>query len=148
MKSLNYIARITEHSINVQQAFDYVLDPAHGAMANFIGTIRNRNLGKDVVGVSYDVYVPLAEKTLQSLCDEAMLQWDGKLKIFIEHFKGRLSINGISVIVAVSSPHRDEAFKACRFIIEGIKHRSPIWKQEHYVDGDSEWVKGHALCQH
>ncbi len=62
--------------------------------------------------------------------------------------EGKLEIGGISVIIAVGSPHRDESFQACRYLIEQLKIRAPIWKQEHYVDGVSEWVKGHTLCGH
>ncbi len=144
----NFIARITETEINIQQAYEFIQSPSHGAATSFLGIIRNRNLGRDVIGVSYDVFIPLAERTLQDLCKEAQQQWGSGLKLFVEHFKGRLEVGGVSVIVAVSSPHRNEAFQACRFLIEGIKHRSPIWKQEHYLNGDSEWVKGHALCSH
>ena len=86
--------------------------------------------------------------TFETLAQEARQKWGEKLNVYIEHFKGRLDIGGISILIAVSSPHRDESFKACRFIIEEIKHRAPIWKQEHYLDGDSEWVQGHALCSH
>jgi molybdopterin synthase catalytic subunit len=108
--------------------------------------VRHFNLGRQVLGISYDVFETLAIKNFTDLALKAMQQWHGELKIFIAHAKGRLNVGDISVLIAASAPHRDEAFKACRFIIEGIKHESPIWKQEHYVDGDSEWVKGHALC--
>lgn len=144
----NRHARITEIPINIQQAFSFVQAAEHGAVSNFIGMIRNHNLGRTVTGVSYDVFVPLVEKVLQELCDASQQQWGQAINIFIEHFKGRLSVGEISVIVVVSSAHRDEAFKTCRYLIEGIKHQCPIWKQEHYIDGDSQWVKGHALCAH
>lgn len=138
--------RITEKPINIQQAMAFIQDPQHGAMANFIGTIRNHNVGRDVISVNYDVFIPLAEKVLQDLCKEVRQQWGNDLNCFIEHYKGQLNVGGISVIVMISSVHREEAFKACRYIIEGIKHKCPIWKQERYVDGVSQWVKGHALC--
>ena len=68
--------------------------------------------------------------------------------IFVEHAARYLLVGELSIIIAVSTPHRDEAFLMCRYIIEQIKHRSPIWKQEHYIDGMSQWVQGHSLCQH
>ena len=113
-----------------------------------VDLLSNHNLGKRVKGVSYDVFEELTIKTFCDLADEARTKWGSELNIFIEHYKGRLGIGGISIMIAVSSPHRDESFKACRFIIEEIKHRAPIWKQEHYIDGDSDWVQGHALCSH
>jgi len=134
--------------IVAQASVDFVADDAHGAADIFVGTVRNHNLGKPVRGVSYDVFDELTINVFKELAAEARQRWGEKLNIYIEHFKGRLDINGISILIAISSPHRDESFKACRFIIEEIKHRAPIWKQEHYVDGDSEWVQGHALCSH
>lgn len=134
--------------ISVDEAMNFVSDPKHGAADLFVGTVRNHNLGKRVKGVSYDVFEELTIKTFCDLADEARTKWGPELNIFVEHYKGRLDIGGISIMLAVSSPHRDESFKACRFIIEEIKHRAPIWKQEHYLDGDSEWVQGHALCSH
>lgn len=137
---------ISEQALNIACAFQFVDDEAHGGTAVFQGTIRNLNFGRPVIGISYDVFEPLAIKSFNDLSLQAMLNWKQQLKIYIAHAKGRLSVGAISVLIAVSSPHRDEAFQACRFLIEGIKHNSPIWKQEHYADGDSEWVKGHALC--
>jgi molybdopterin synthase catalytic subunit len=136
---------ITSTPIVIQEAFDFVLDPKHGAIATFIGSIRNHNQGKEVIAVTYDIFEPLAKKILFNLCQQASQQWRD-LKIFLTHFKGRLAVGETSVIIAVSSPHRDEAFKACRYIIEELKQHAPIWKQEHYLQGDSEWMKGHALC--
>ena len=139
---------VATSSIQTQHAIDFVADDAHGAADLFIGTVRNHNLGKGVKGVSYDVFDELTLQVFGDLAKEARERWGEKLNIYIEHFKGRLDIKGISILIAVSSPHRDESFKACRFIIEEIKHRAPIWKQEHYLDGDSDWVQGHALCSH
>ncbi len=147
MEGLNHLG-ISMAPISTENAIKFIADPEHGAADIFIGTVRNHNLGKSVEGVSYDVYEELTLHTFRELCDEARENWGNTLKIFIEHFQGRLDIGGISILIAVSSPHRDESFKACRFIIEEIKHRAPIWKQEHYTDGDSEWVQGHALCSH
>ncbi len=139
---------IATQPIQVQTAVDFVADDAHGAADLFIGTVRNVNLGKAVKGVSYDVFDELTLNVFRDLANESRQRWGDKLNIYIEHYKGRLDILGVSILIAVSSPHRDESFKACRFIIEEIKHRAPIWKQEHYIDGDSDWVQGHALCSH
>ena len=66
-------------------------------------------------------------------------------KIFLEHAKGYTSVGEISILIAVGTGHRDEAFKICRYILEEIKHQSPIWKKEHYADGKEEWLPGHSL---
>lgn len=139
---------IETHAINPAAALEFVRSNAHGATDLFLGHVRDRNLGRDVLGVSYDVFEPLALATFQTIAEKAQADFGGTLKIYISHFKGRLPVGSISIAIAVSSPHRDEAFKACRAIIEAVKHQAPIWKQEHYVDGNSEWVQGHALCQH
>ena len=140
--------KIETKLIEINDAITTVANDAHGAADIFIGKVRNHNLGRAVNGVSYDVFDTLALQTFAELAAQARAKWGEQLDIYISHFKGRLEIGGISIIIAVSSPHRDESFQACRFLIEQIKHHAPVWKQEHYVDGDSEWVQGHALCQH
>ena len=144
----NYNFIITDNEINLSEAFNFVLTHENGANASFVGSIREKNLGREVVAVSYDICVPLTEKTLVTICDEAQQASKDRLKIHIALFNGRLVVGDISIVIAVSSPHRKESMNACRFLIEEIKHRCPIWKKEYYIDGNSEWVKGHALCQH
>jgi molybdopterin synthase catalytic subunit len=139
---------ITSAPIDVAAAHAFVADPAHGATCSFVGAVRENNLGRAVVGVGYDVFEPLAEKVLRRLCEAVAADLGGRINISLSHFKGRLDVGGVSVVIAVSTPHRAESFAACRRLIEELKHNAPIWKQEHYTDGDSEWVQGHALCQH
>jgi len=139
---------ISGKTLDIAAAHAFVADPAHGAVNSFVGAVRQKNMGRDVVGVSYDVFDALAEKTLRQLCEEVRAFQTGAINIYLSHFKGRLDVGGISVVIAVSTPHRAESFETCRRLIEELKHRAPIWKQEHYTDGDSEWVQGHALCQH
>jgi molybdopterin synthase catalytic subunit len=139
---------ITDQPIDIAASHAFVADPAHGAVNSFVGAVRQTNLGRDVVGVSYDVFEALASTVLRQLCEKVCGQYGGKINISLSHFKGRLDVGGISVVIAVSTPHRAESFDACRLLIEELKHQAPIWKQEHYTDGDSEWVQGHALCQH
>ncbi len=139
---------ITANTIEPQAAIAFVAGATQGAADFFIGTVRDHNLGRSVRGVSYDVFEELGLNVFKELATEARQRWGEKLNIYIEHYKGRLDVGGISILIAVSSPHRDESFKACRYLLEEIKHRAPIWKQEHYLDGDSQWVQGHALCSH
>ena len=139
---------VEETPLNAAAGLAYVTEKPNGAETLFVGTVRNHNLGKPVLGVSYDVFEPLAKQSFRDICEEAQDKW-GKARDFsVVHGKGRMDIGGVSIVIAVGSPHRDEAFKACRYIIEEIKHRSPIWKLEHYVDGDSEWTQGCELCTH
>ena len=119
-----------------------------GAGNSFFGMVRNRNHGRDVSAVAYDAFVPLAEKTLQEICNEAFSQFGSKGSIFIRHRTGKLQVGELSVVIVVHTPHRDEAFKVCRYVIEELKVRVPIWKKEFYTDGETEWLKGHALCSH
>ena len=139
---------ISEEILSIEKAAAFVDAAENGALNMFIGKVRNHNMGKAVNAVSYDVFAPLACKVFQEICAEATAQFGDRLRLYIEHYKGKLEIGGISVIIAVGSPHRDESCQACRYLIEQLKIRAPIWKQEHYVDGDSEWVKGHTLCGH
>ena len=139
---------ISDATLSIQKAADFVDAAGNGALNMFVGKVRNHNMGKAVNAVSYDVFAPLACNVFQEICAEAKAQFGERLQLYIEHYKGKLEIGGISVIIAVGAPHRDESFQACRYLIEQLKIRAPIWKQEHYVDGDSEWVKGHTLCGH
>ncbi len=122
--------------------------PTHGAQCIFSGMVRNHNHGKRVLGVSYDAFTALTLKSFQAICLEAAEKWGHDLHIHLWHRKGRLLIGEISVAIVVSSRHRDESYRANRYIIEELKQRAPIWKMEHYEDGDSEWLQGHALCSH
>lgn len=139
---------VTQKPLDAMEALDFVTTNANGAETLFVGTVRNHNLGKPVLGVSYDVFEPLAKTSFREICEEAQAKWGKDVSLYVVHGKGRLDIGGVSIVIAAGSPHRDEAFKACRYVIEQIKHRSPVWKLEHYVDGDSEWTKGCELCTH
>lgn len=137
-----------EKPLDAQAGLQFVTNAPNGAETLFVGTVRNHNLGKKVLGVSYDVFEPLAKQSFREICEEALAKWGTALDCYVVHAKGRLDIGGVSIVIAVGSPHRDEAFQACRYIIEEIKHRSPVWKLEHYEDGDSEWTQGCELCTH
>ncbi len=135
---------ISNEILDIQEAYDFVCDPAHGAVDLFIGAVRNHHEGQSVEGITYDVHDALAKQSFEDIAKEACNKWK-YIKTYIAHYKGELPIGGISIIIAVSSAHRAESFDACRYIIEEIKKRSPIWKQEHYEHGRSEWLPGHSL---
>jgi len=139
---------VTEKRINPVDVFELASDFGHGAQNFFFGAVRSKNLGRTVVAVGYDAFTPLAEATLYEIANEAKAKWGSTLKICIIHRIGKLEVGELSVAVGVSSPHRDESYQVSRYIIEQIKLRAPIWKKEFYDDGETEWLKGHALCQH
>lgn len=130
------------------EALEFVSDPGFGGIAVFVGRVRDRNHGRIVTGVSYDMFDALAANGFAAIAARCDAEFGPKLKLYIAHAKGRLGIGDLAVVVAAGTPHRDEAFRACRMAIEAVKHESPVWKQEHYADGDSVWSEGCSLCVH
>ncbi len=114
-------------------------DPSAGGFASFAGWVRNLNEGRQVTRLEYEAYVELAVKEGERIVAEAHARFP-ILRAACVHRLGTLEVGDLAVWVGVSAPHRDEAFRACRFIIDEVKQRVPIWKKEHYVDGDSGWV--------
>jgi molybdopterin synthase catalytic subunit len=118
-------------------------NPQSGAYASFEGWVRDHNEGKQVRFLEYEAYSQLAESQARSIMVEAREKFE-ILEIQCVHRVGRLAIGEMAVYVGVSAAHRDAAFKACRYLIDQIKYRLPIWKKEHYIDGDSGWVNCEA----
>jgi len=134
---------VSEVAIDVGVAKNSVADNSCGALVVFEGWIRDHNEGQEVKRLEYEIYRPVAEKEGTRIIDEAMERFGVSHAICI-HREGLLELGEIAVLVCVSSPHRGEAFDACRYIIDETKTRLPIWKKEHYVSGISEWVN----CEH
>jgi molybdopterin synthase catalytic subunit len=141
------IVDIRSAPLDPTAALDFVSDPRFGGIATFIGRVREHNLGRVVTGVSYDLFEPLALRIFQEIGVRAQSEIGGPMKLYIAHAKGDLRIGDLAVIIAAATPHRDEAFRACRLVIEAVKHEAPIWKQEHYIDGHSAWSEGCSLCE-
>ena len=139
------LVKIEEEKISSDKAKQFIASEKNGAESIFVGKVRNENDGKKVLAVTYDAHDQAVIKSFQSICTAAKDKFDKNAKIFLEHAKGYVPVGEISILIAVSSGHRDEAFKMCRYILEEIKHKSPIWKKEHYVDGKEEWLPGHSL---
>ncbi|TVY07399.1 molybdenum cofactor biosynthesis protein MoaE [Paenibacillus cremeus] len=133
---------ITLEPIRVEDVTAKVLHPHHGAAISFIGTTREFTNGQRTVLLEYEAYTPMALRTMQQIVDEIGERFPGTL-CAITHRLGRVPVGEISVVIAVSSPHRDAAYESSRYAIERLKQIVPIWKKEIWEDG-SEW-KGHQL---
>lgn len=132
---------VTRDVIDPQAVLERVGSPADGASVLFLGTVREQNDGRPVSGMRYDAFVEMAGPVLGEIASEAAAR-AGTDRIAVLHRVGELTVGEVSVAIAVSSPHREAAFDAARYIIEQIKQRLPVWKQEHYVAGDARWLDG------
>jgi molybdopterin synthase catalytic subunit len=133
--------RITSKKLNLQNCYDFVKDPACGGIATFVGTVRNSTKNKHVILLDFSAYTPMALKEVQKIAEAALKKFP-IYKIAIHHVVGSLKIGDIAVIIAVSSAHRKAAFEACEFAIDTLKKTVPIWKKEHFKDGEV-WVNSH-----
>jgi len=118
-------------------------DPRVGAFAAFEGLVRQHNEGRQVRGLRYDAYVELAEREGNTIMQEASARFS-ILDACCVHRSGEIGIGELAVWVGVTSVHRGPAFAACRYIIDEVKARVPIWKHEYYADGDSSWLHPNA----
>ena len=139
------IIDLKKEKIQVKKAENFVSSSKFGASLIFKGTVRNKNDNKKVTAVTYDAHEKVTLQSFEKICIEAKKKFDKNAKIFLEHAKGYTLVGEISILIAVGSGHREEAFKICRYILEEVKHQTPIWKKEHYVDGKEEWLPGHSL---
>ena len=141
-----HVADRADEALDPAAALEFVSDPGFGGIAMFVGRVRDLNHRREVAGISYDLYQPLALARFAAIAAQAQHEFGPQLRLYIAHAKGRLEVGDLAVVIAAGTPHRDEAFRACRLAIEQVKHTAPIWKQEHYVDGDSQWSEGCSLC--
>jgi len=140
------IVNIKNERISIDKAKNFISSSKFGASIFFIGTVRDVNENKKVIGITYDAHDELVIKSFEEIYQEA----SEKLKIadkavFIEHTKGYLGLGDISILIAVACKHREQAYVLSRYIVEEIKKRSPIWKKEHYEDQTTEWLKGKSI---
>ena len=112
----------------------------HGAVATFIGVVRDNNQGRQVSYLEYEAYEPLAVRALNRIVDEAKDAWPDT-RLAVHHRVGRIDLSEASIIIAAASPHRAHAFAACRYTIERVKQIVPIWKHEHF-EGGEVWLEG------
>jgi molybdopterin synthase catalytic subunit len=134
-------ARVAPDVIDPAEVLARVGSAGDGATLLFLGVVRDHADDRPVSGMRYDAYQEMASEVLRTIADEAAERL-GTDHVALLHRFGELAIGDVSVAIAVSSPHRAEAYEASRYVIEQIKERLPVWKKEHYVDGASEWVEG------
>jgi molybdopterin synthase catalytic subunit len=134
------LCRLTSEPIDPRQAEAAVGGPDRGAVAGFLGVVRDHHEGRRVVRIEYHAYVPMAEATLREIAAEAEARF-GTPHVAIVHRTGDLGVGDISLQVAVAAVHRREALEACAFVVEEVKMRAPIWKKE-FGEGGAFWIEG------
>ncbi len=134
---------IVREPIDASHVLSLIGADQDGASLLFLGVVRDHNDGRSVGGVRYDAYEEMAARVLSEIVDEAARSADTD-RVAAVHRIGELRVGEVSVAIAVSSPHRAEAYEASRYIIEEIKKRLPVWKKERYSDGAEQWVEGHT----
>lgn len=132
--------KITDEVITAEDVIQAVEADDAGAIVPFLGTVRNNTGGRKVSYLEYEAYAPMAEKKMAEIAQEIREKW-GLDHVAMIHRVGRLEIGEVSVAVAVASPHRKEAFEACKYAMDRLKQIVPIWKREVWEDGEQEWVK-------
>jgi molybdopterin synthase catalytic subunit len=142
--SLAKRARITVSPIDPAGVLRSVRGPSSGGTVLFLGTVRNRSEGRPVKGLVYQVYRQMAEKRMAEIEKRVRARWPVN-EVAMVHRYGELRVGDVSVAVAVSAPHRAEAFEACRYAIDTIKRSLPLWKKEMFVSGKGAWVKGEPI---
>ena len=131
---------ITTAPLDLNALVRIVEAPGVGGIATFVGVVRDHNQGRRVEHLVYEAYEPLAERSLKRIVDEAREQWPS-VALAVHHRIGQLAIGEASVAIAAASPHRADAFAACRYAIERVKQIVPIWKHEYFEGGDV-WIEG------
>ena len=134
---------LQEGPIDQDEAMRFVADHRAGCIAVFAGVTRSVTGTRETTLLSYDAYEEMAEPVLHDIAAEVIARME-VCNLYVRHRTGVVSAGEASVLIAVSAPHRAAAFDGCRYIIDELKKRAPIWKKEHFADGTTEWVKGAA----
>lgn len=137
--------QLMREPIDYHKLTDQVIRPGCGAAVLFLGTVRELTAGKVTAALDYEAYPAMAEKKLAEIEADVRKRWPVG-DIALVHRLGHLELAEVSVAVAVSCPHRAQAFEACRYAIDRVKEIVPIWKKEHWADGSTEWVHPGADC--
>jgi molybdopterin synthase catalytic subunit len=131
---------ITFAPLLLEEVYASADDPANGAVVIMSGMVRNQTDGQPVVALEYQAYEPMAIEVFKQIAAQIRQTWTDVTHVIIHHRVGKLQVGEISVLVAIGCPHRTEAFEACKYAIDTLKHNAPIWKKEHWKDGSTSWV--------
>jgi molybdopterin synthase catalytic subunit len=138
---------VTAEVLSERATAEAVADPGAGAVALFSGIVRDQTGGRRVKFLEYEAHAPMALAKMREIAAAIRARWPGTLRVALVHRVGRLEIGESSVMIAVSSPHRREAFEACHFAIDTLKETVPVWKKEYFEDGEV-WVGLQSECDH
>jgi molybdopterin synthase catalytic subunit len=134
---------VTADPLSPDRLVEHVRKDEAGAVALFYGVVRNNNMGRRVLYLEYDAYPEMATKVMRQIAEEALAERP-ITDVAMQHRTGRLEIGETSLLIAVSSPHRKEAFEACHALVDRFKEIVPIWKKEVW-EGGEEWIEGEAV---
>lgn len=134
---------LTHEPLELDSLLTEVTDPAHGGAVSFVGTVRDHHGGREVVGIEYTAYEPLAERVLARIEEE--IGAGHRTRVRVLHRLGDLGVGEASVAIVAASAHREGAFAACRETLERLKREAPIWKHERYADGTRAWREEEPL---
>ena len=137
---MNDAFKITFAPLDLLHVYQQAEDGRNGAVVLMSGMVRQETQGRSVQYLEYQAYEPMAIKVFEAIAAEIRQQWPVVNQVIIHHRTGKLQIGEISVLIAIGSPHRAEAFTACQYAIDTLKHQAPIWKKEYWADGSSNWV--------
>ena len=137
---------VTAEVLSERATAEAVADPGAGAVALFSGIVRDQTGGRRVKFLEYEAHAPMALAKMREIAAAIRARWPGTLRVALVHRVGRLEIGESSVMIAVSSPHRREAFEACHFAIDTLKETVPVWKKEYFEDGEV-WVGLQSECE-
>ena len=132
------MAFLTDSAIQLAELLAAAQSPERGGVAVFLGLVRNHHDGRPVLRLDYSAYEPMGEAECQRIVAEAATRWDAA--IALQHRVGTLAVGDAAVAIVAASAHREAAFAACRFVIDEVKARVPIWKHERYAQGDADWL--------
>ncbi|MEM6436819.1 MAG: molybdenum cofactor biosynthesis protein MoaE [Cyanobacteria bacterium P01_D01_bin.115] len=124
----------------LDEAYRQADDARNGAIVVMSGMVRDNTEGRAVSYLEYQAYEPMALEVFKTIANQIRQQWIDVTRVVIHHRTGKLTVGEISVLVAIGCPHRGEAFAACQYAIDTLKHNAPIWKKEFWQDGSSTWV--------
>ncbi len=139
--------RMTEEPLSEAAVTAAVANPEAGGVVVFSGVVRNETGGRRVKFLEYEAHAPMAEAKMREIGDMVHARWPGVRAVAMVHRVGRLEIGEASVVIAVSAAHRAEAFEACRYAIDRLKETVPVWKKEHFEDGEV-WIGLQSECDH